>query len=298
MVRRVLLRYAEAMTPLSLPLLVSTAWLAEHLGAPDLVVLDASWYLPTSGRNPRDEFRAGHVPGARFFDLDAASDHATPLPHMLPDAASFGRSAGALGVGPQSRVVVYDGSGTNISAARVWWMFRYFGHGAVALLDGGLVRWRGEHRPLEAGEPTVAPARFVAEARREWVRDRATVARALGEGEAQVVDMRSAGRFQGIEPEPRPGLPSGHMRGALSLPFNELVHADGTALTDLALRARLAAAGIRLDRPIIATCGSGTSACTLLHALARLGVEGAALYDGSWTEWAGSGMPIVRDEAP
>ncbi len=283
------------MASLSLPLLVSTAWLADRLAEPDLVTLDASWYLPASGRNPRDEYLAAHIPNAGFFDLDAASDHATPLPHMLPDSPAFSRFAGDLGVGPHSRVVVYDGSGTNISGARVWWMFRYFGHERVTLLDGGLGRWRSEGRPLESGEMSPTAQAFVARPDPARVRDLAAVDLALRNADAQVVDLRSAGRYRGADPEPRPGLPSGHMSGALNLPFNELVHPDGTALTDSELRVRLGAAGVRLDRPIIATCGSGTSACTLLHALARLGHPESALYDGSWTEWAGSGMPIVRD---
>ena len=284
------------MTSLSLPLLVPTSWLATHLGEPGLVLLDASWYLPTSGRDPRAEYRASHVPGAVFFDLDASSDPAAKLPHMLPTADQFGRFAGGLGVGSDSRVVVYDGSGTNISAARAWWMFRYFGHRAVALLDGGIERWRAEGRPLEAGEVTPAVRSFLVTRDSTQVRDMDEVQSALDRGTAQVVDMRSAGRFRGTDPEPRPNLPSGHMAGAINLPYNELVHPDGTALSEDELLARLAAAGIRLDRPIIATCGSGTSACTLLHAMERLGRPDGALYDGSWTEWAGSGMPIVREE--
>jgi len=284
------------MTALSLPPLVTTQWLAARLGEAGLVILDGSWYLPASGRDPRAEYRAGHIPGAVFFDLDASSDPATTLPHMMPTAEQFSRFAGSLGVGKRSRVVVYDGSGTNISAARVWWMFRSFGHQAVTLLDGGIVRWRAERRPLEGGEVIPAAARFTATLDGRRVRGRVEVQAALERGDAQVVDMRSAGRFHGTEPEPRPQLPSGHMPGAINLPFNELVHADGTALAAAALRVRLAAAGVRLDRPIIATCGSGTSACTLLHVLERLGHTGAVLYDGSWTEWASSGMPVVRDE--
>ncbi|MEO8138068.1 MAG: 3-mercaptopyruvate sulfurtransferase [Gemmatimonadota bacterium] len=284
------------MTSLSLPLLVPTSWLAAHLSEPGLVLLDASWYLPSSGRDPRAEYRAGHIPGAVFFDLDASSDPAAVLPHMLPTAEQFGRFAGGLGVGTDSRVVVYDGSGTNISAARVWWMLRFFGHRAVALLDGGIGRWRSEGRRLEAGDAAPVPTSFLAKRDSIRVRDKGEVRSALDFGTAQVVDMRSAGRFRGTDPEPRPNLPSGHMAGALNLPFTELVHPDGTALSEAELRVRMAAAGVRLDRPIIATCGSGTSACTLLHALERLGQPDAALYDGSWTEWAGSGMPIVREE--
>lgn len=284
------------MAALSLPLLVPTSWLAVHLGEPGLLLLDASWYLPSTGRDPRAEYRAGHIPGAVFFDLDASSDPTSALPHMLPTAEQFGRFAGGLGVGTDSRVVVYDGSGTNISAARAWWMFRYFGHRTVALLDGGISRWQSEGRPLEADHVAPVPRSFLATRVTNQVRDRGEVQSALARGTAQVVDVRSAGRFRGSDPEPRPNLPSGHMAGAINLPFNELVHPDGTALSEAELRARIAAAGVRLDRPIIATCGSGTSACTLLHALERLGQHDGALYDGSWTEWAGSGMPIVREE--
>ncbi len=282
------------MPQLSQSPLVSTSWLAAELGAADLVILDASWYLPATGRHPREEFRDGHIPGAVYFDLDAASDPGTTLPHMLSTPERFGRYAGSLGVGNGSRVVVYDGSGTNLSAARAWWMFRAYGLTRVALLDGGLGRWRAEGRPLETGEARPAPVRFEAHPPGGVVRDGAAVQAALDHGSAQVVDMRSAGRFRGTDPEPRPGLPSGHMPGALNLPYTDLVHPDGGALSADELRSRIAAAGIRLDQPIIATCGSGVTACTLLHALDRLGHRGAMLYDGSWTEWASSGMPVAR----
>ena len=282
------------MNPLSLPSLVSCSWLAEHLAEPRLVILDTSWYLPTSGRKAVDEFLNAHSPGARFFDLDMASDPTPSLPHMLPSETAFGRYAGALGIDNDSAVVVYDGSGANMSAARVWWMFRVFGHENVAVLDGGIGKWREEGRPLEAGEVRAPPRRFRARLASERVRTLSQVSRALLGGDAQVVDTRSAGRFQGTAPEPRPGLPSGHMPGAVNVPYTELVHADGTALTLEELRARLAAAGVRTALPVIATCGSGTSACTLLHALFRLGQDDGSLYDGSWTEWAGSGMPVAE----
>ncbi len=285
------------MPPFSIPAVVSTAWLAGRLGDPALVILDTSWYLPTSGRDARAEFTAGHLPGARFFDLDAASDHDTPLPHMLPTEAAFAAYAGALGVGATSAVVVYDGSGTNLSAARVWWMFRAYGHAAVALLDGGLPRWQAEGRPLEAGMPVVAPARFGARLDRGQVRAAAEVAAALADGSAQVVDCRPAGRFEGRDPEPREGIPSGHMPGARNLPYADLVGPDGTLLPPAALRARLLAAGVDPARPVIASCGSGTSACSLLLALEQLGAAPAALFDGSWTEWAGSGRPVVTGPA-
>lgn len=272
---------------------VATEWLAERLGATGLAVLDTSWYLPTSGRNAREEYLAGHIPGAAYFDLDAASDSASPLPHMLPSPAEFGGYVGGLGIGNDTTVIVYDGSGANMSAARVWWMFRAFGHQNVALLDGGIGKWRKEGRPLETGEARLSKRVFTPHPDGAGVRTLEEVARALETGEAQVVDQRSAGRFSGTEPEPRPGLRSGHMPGALNLPYTELVGPDGTVLPDEALRARIREAGIRLDRPIIATCGSGTSACNLLLALDRLGHRDHALYDGSWTEWASRGMPVA-----
>lgn len=272
--------------------LVTTAWLADHLSDPALRVLDASWYLPSAGRDARAEFVAGHVPGARFFDLDAASAHDTTLPHMLPTPAAFADYVGALGVGDEHDVVVYDGSGVNLSAPRVWWMFRAFGHDRVSVLDGGLGKWRAEGRPLEAGEEPRETTRFTPRPRLELVRDLAAMAAHVAGGDSQIVDMRSAGRFAGRDPEPRPGLRGGHMPGSLNLPFNELVNPDGTVLDEAALRARLSAAGIDPRRPIVASCGSGTSACALLLNLDRLGVRDAALYDGSWSEWGGSGEAV------
>lgn len=275
------------------PPTVSTTWLAEHLGRPELVVLDASWYLPTSGRDPRTEYLAAHLPGAAFFDLDEASDPGTTLPHMLPDAARFEAVARRLGVGNDSHIVVYDGSGANLSAARAWWQFRVFGATAVALLDGGLPRWRQEGRPLEGGAVIPKEGGFIARLAPGVVRDLAEVREALLRGSAQVVDMRPAGRFAGSEPEPRAGIPSGHMPGALNLPYTELVDGGGALLAPEVLAARLTGAGVRLDRPVIATCGSGVSACALLLALERLGIRDYALYDGAWTEWAGAGMPVT-----
>jgi thiosulfate/3-mercaptopyruvate sulfurtransferase len=280
------------MESLSLPPVVSTDWLAGRLGDPALAILDASWYLPTSGRDARAEFLAAHLPGARFFDLDEVSDPRSPLPHMMPGAEQFGAAAGRLGISNDSTVVVYDGSGGNMSAARVWWMFGTFGHDRVTVLDGGSGKWRAEGRPLESGEPSPRACRFVARLRPGRTRTRTEVAAALSDGRAQVVDARSAPRFAGAAPEPRPGIPSGHMPGALCLPYADLVRDDGTVLDAAAVRARLIAAGIRFDRPVIATCGSGVSACTILHALHRLGHGMATLYDGAWTEWASTGMPV------
>ena len=275
-----------------MPGLVSTDWLAQRLGRPRLRVLDASWYLPAAGRDPAAEYSAAHIPGALYFDLDAVSDHGSPLPHMLPGASAFGRAMSALGLHDGDDLVVYDGSGTNISAARAWWTFRVFGHPRVAVLDGGLPKWQREGRALEPGAPRLPPGRFSASLDRASVRDLAAVRALVAEPVEQIVDMRSAGRFAGTEPEPRAGLRGGHIPGSRNLPFNELVSADGTLLPADALRRRLAAAGIEASRPIVATCGSGTSACALILALHLLGQDQVALYDGSWAEWGG------RDDTP
>jgi thiosulfate/3-mercaptopyruvate sulfurtransferase len=267
--------------------LVATDWLAERLGRPGLVVVDGSTYLPTSGRDPAAEYAAGHIPGAVFFDVEASSDPTSTLPHMLPTPDAFAARMGRLGIGDDDHIVVYDGSGTNLSAPRVWWMFRVMGHERVSLLDGGIGKWRREGRPLEAAVVTRPAARFSARPLPGAVRDAAGVRAALERGDAQVVDMRSAGRFAGTEPEPRPGLRGGHMPGARNLPFHELVNPDGTLLPAERLRRRIETAGVHLDRPIVATCGSGVSACALIFALHLLGHDAAVLYDGAWTEWAG-----------
>jgi len=265
-------------------LLVSTDWLAAHLGAPDLRILDASWYLPTENRNARAEFEAAHIPGARFFDIDEISDTQSDLPHMAPPVEKFVTRMRALGIGDGHRVVVYDGSGI-FSAPRVWWLFRLFGKEDVAVLDGGLPKWRAEGRPVEDGVPILRDRHFTARRNAGLVRDVTQVAASAKLGDAQIVDARSAARFRGQAPEPRAGLRSGHIPGSKSLPYGELLNPDGTMKDPAGLRAAFAAAGVDVGRPVITTCGSGVSSAILNLALERLGSRDHALYDGSWAEW-------------
>jgi thiosulfate/3-mercaptopyruvate sulfurtransferase len=271
----------------SFPALVSTEWLAGRLEQPGLRVVDGSWYLPNTGRDARTEYATGHIPGAVFFDLDATSDQTTSLPHMLPVAADFAEAMSRLGLHDTDALVVYDGSGVNLSAPRVWWTFRVFGHPRVAVLDGGLGAWRREARPLEAGMVRLPRGRFSARLDSRAVRDISAIRSNIETAKEQVVDLRSRGRFEGTEPEPRPGLRGGHIPGSRNLPFNELVNSEGILLPLDQLREKLLGSGIDLGRPIVATCGSGTSACALLHTLHLLGHRKTSLYDGAWTEWGG-----------
>lgn len=267
--------------------LVSTEWLAAHLGEPDLRVVDATFYLPHLKRDARAEFEQAHLPGAVFFDVEAISDHADPLPHMLPDAAGFAEAVGALGIGAGDRVVVYGGRGL-IGSARAWWMFRAFGHDRVAVLDGGSAKWKKEGRPLETGAPAPAPRRFTAALHKELVADLARVRATLERGDAQIIDARSRGRFAATEPEIRPGIRGGHIPGSLNLPYNELFTGEDDVLRpDADVRGAFQTAGLDLGRPVVATCGSGVSAAVLALAMYRLGRRDAAVYDGSWTEWGG-----------
>jgi thiosulfate/3-mercaptopyruvate sulfurtransferase len=264
--------------------LVTTDWLAKHLTDPDVRVVDGTWHMPQAGRDARAEFEAAHIPGAVFFDIDAIADRTTTLPHMLPSAEAFGAAVGALGIGNGQRVVVYDVRSV-VSAARVWWTFRAFGHDAVAVLDGGLRKWRAERRPVQSG--SVAPARraFTARLRPELIRDVEAMRANVVSRAAQVLDARSAGRFAGIEPEPRAGLRGGHIPGSLNLPYETLYRADGTLKEPDELRGAITAAGVDLGRPVVTSCGSGVTASVLALALYLVGRPDAAVYDGSWSEW-------------
>lgn len=264
--------------------LVSTDWLAAHLSDPDLRVLDGSWYLPDSGRDARSEYDAAHIPGARFFDIDDISDHRSALPHMAPPPEKFISRMRAMGVGDGHQVVVYDGAGI-FSAARVWWLFKLMGKTDVAVLDGGLPKWKAEGRPLEDMPPVVRDRHITVQRQSHLVRDVAQVAAASKLGDWQIVDARAAARFKGEAPEPRPGLRSGHIPGSCNLPFLELLNADCTMKDLPALKEAFEGAGIDLAKPVITTCGSGVTAAVINLALERLGHSRHALYDGSWSEW-------------
>ena len=272
---------------------VSTGWLAERIGRPDLVVVDASWYLPAMARDHRAEYQSTHLPGAVFWDLDQLSDPDSSLPHMLPPPELAARQIGALGIGDDDTVVVYDGSGTNLSAPRVWWQLRVLGHDAVAVLDGGLPKWVAEGRPSEPGWVAPSPRRFTARLRPDLIRSIDQVRSLVGSDEVILVDARSVGRFEGREPEPRPGVRGGHIPGARNVPYGRLVAADGTLLPKAELIRRFEEAGVDLSKPVVTSCGSGVTASALALGLEAIGHRTYAVYDGSWTEWGGrSDTPV------
>jgi thiosulfate/3-mercaptopyruvate sulfurtransferase len=263
--------------------LVSTEWLARRLGEPGLVVLDASAHLPDARRDARAEFADAHIPGARYLDLDGLKDPTSPVPAALPTAEQFAARMSSLGIGNGDRVVVYDDSAVRTSA-RAWFIGRLHGLD-VAILDGGLGKWRAESRPLESGDPVPGTGRFVPGPGDGAVRTKADITANLASGSEQLLDARGAGRFSGAEPEIRPGMPSGHIPGSRNLPFAGVLKADGTFKDEAGLRAAFADAGIDLDRPVVTTCGSGVTAAVLLFAMHLLGKRDVALYDGSWSEW-------------
>jgi thiosulfate/3-mercaptopyruvate sulfurtransferase len=272
--------------------LVTTEWLAAHLGTPGVVVLDGSFYLPAMQRDAAAEYLAGHIPGAIRFDIDEIADHSTDLPHMLPSIAEFAAAVGKLGVSDRDTIIAYDGHGI-FSSPRVWFTFRLFGADNVFVLEGGLPKWKAEGRALEGG-PVTHPAKTFSACRRgNIVASLAQVRQALTSGSAQIVDARSPERFRGEAPEPRPGVRAGHIPGSHNVPSNALVK-DGLLVPPAQLTQAFAAGGVDLDKPIITSCGSGVSAAILWLALDAISREPAALYDGSWSEWgARNDLPVA-----
>jgi thiosulfate/3-mercaptopyruvate sulfurtransferase len=273
--------------------LVTTQWLVQHLRDRNVIVVDGSYVLPTLQRDAHAEYREGHIPGAVFFDIEAVADHSTELPHMLPGPTQFGQAAGALGIGDNDTVVVYDSSGL-YSAPRVWWTFRVFGANKVYILDGGLPQWKSEGRPLEKGDVERPPRKFAAEMNVGAVALLDDMRMALTGDNVQIVDARPPERFAGKAPEPRPGLRLGHMPRAFNLPYGKIVE-NGLLAPRARIEAAFAEAGIDLDKPIITSCGSGITAAILTFALESIGREPKGLYDGSWAEWGSRpDLPIER----
>ena len=278
--------------------LVTTEWLSARLASPDIIVLDASLHLPTTGRDARTEYQSTHIPGALFFDINALSDRANPLPHMLPSAVQFASTVKKMGIGDGHTIVVYDSEGL-YSAARAWWMFRIMGNSNVRVLDGGLKKWQAESRPLEDMPPPRRTERhFTARFNESLVRSAEEVKQAIGHASIQIVDARAAARFEGSVPEPRAGLRSGHIPSSTSLPFTGLLRPDGTLKPRADLKTLITAAGLDVTRPVVASCGSGVTACVLALALAEIGYPDTAIYDGSWSEWgARHELPISTGPA-
>ncbi len=277
--------------------LVSTDWLAEHLGDSNLRVLDASWYLPDAGRDGAAEFATAHIPGARFFDIQDISDQRSDMPHMAPPVEKFLSRVRAMGVGDGHQVVVYDGAGL-FSAARVWWLFRLMGHSKIAVLDGGLPKWRGENRPVTDQAAPIRDRHMFANEQPQLVRDVTQVAAAAKLRTHEIVDARAPARFRGDAPEPRPGLRAGHIPGSRNVHFATLLNANGTLKDAPALKASFEAAGVDLSKPIITSCGSGVTAAVLSLALEIIGHRDHSLYDGSWAEWGMFDYLNVETGAP
>ncbi len=286
------------MTDFSSKWLVETDWLQQHLGAPGLIVLDASWTMPGEAKQGYDLFREAHIPGALFFDIDDLSDTSSPYPHMLPSPDKFASRMRKMGVGDGMKVIVYDSKGI-FSAPRAWWMFRVMGHEDVAVLNGGLKKWLAEERPVESGPAGLRTQRhFTARKNSELVRDLQDMIGLVESGRSQIVDARSKARFEGHEVELRPVPKLGHMPGARNLPYGTLIAGNGALKPAEELRAAFEGAGINPGKPVITTCGSGVTACILALALAILGNEYTAVYDGSWAEWSAvPSTPVVEGGA-
>jgi thiosulfate/3-mercaptopyruvate sulfurtransferase len=273
--------------------LVSTEWLAAHINDGNVKVLDATFKLPGVLPLPKDDYLAAHLPGAVFFDVDAVSDHSNPLPHMFPSAGQFGRDVGNLGISNSDTVVIYDAGGW-VAAPRAWWMFLSYGHNNVRILNGGLKKWRSEGRAVESGEVKPKPASFEASYDGTRLRSMQQLVANLDSRLEQVIDARPAERFEGRAAEPRPGIRSGHIPGARNVPYAQLFDAATGVMKPLDdLKQAFVRAGVKLDEPIVTSCGSGVSAGVLTLALYRLGITETSLYDGSWSEWGQEGGPAI-----
>jgi len=271
--------------------LVTTDWLANHISAPDVRVVDASWYLPAENRDPATEYDEAHIPGAVRFDINDISDTDSDLPHMMPSPEKFSSRMRKLGIGDGNRVVVYDG-GSMLAAARAWWMLRTFGHDDVAILDGGFNKWKAEGRALEDLPPTPRERHFTARLNSTMIRYVDQMLANIDSKKEQVVDARAQARFDGVAPEPREGMRSGHIPGSVCVPYIEVIDDDKTMLPATDIKQAFASAGLDMKKPIVATCGSGVSASLLVFALHLVGQRQNAVYDGSWSEWGG------RDDLP
>ena len=277
--------------------LVSTDWLAAHLKDPDLRIFDASWYLPAQDRDAKTEYATGHIPGARFFDIDDISDARSELPHMVPPVEKFMSRMRAMGVGDGHQVVVYDGLGI-FSAARVWWLFKLMGQHNIAVLDGGLPKWIADGHKTTSTAPTIRDRHMTVKMEPGRVKDVTDVARAAKLGDYTIIDARAPGRFKGEDPEPREGMRSGHVPNSRNVFYQDLLNADGTMKAPTALRTIFNDAGVDLQKPAITTCGSGITAAVLSLALERIGKTDHSLYDGSWSEWGMyADLPIATGAA-
>lgn len=264
--------------------LVSTDWLSSRLSDPEIRILDATWYLPNVDRDAKAEYDQSHIPNARFFDIDEVSDHRSDLPHMVPPVEKFMSKVRKLGVGDGHQIVIYDSHGL-FSAARVWWLFKVMGQKNVAVLDGGLPKWLREGRTVDSSSPLIRDRHMFVKYHDEMIKDVTQVSSASKLGDFEILDARSAGRFRGEEPEPRPGLRAGHIPGSKNIFYGDLLNEDGTLKSQDKLVEHFKAKAVNLDKPVITSCGSGVTAAIINLALDRIGKTDHALYDGSWTEW-------------